>query len=129
MAETQKGQAVLWGVGTSGAVEVGAYALVSAESAKAAHKFAMDAVEDENGFDAALVATNEFVEADVTIYPQDGANVGVALEPFATVALSGFSNGELNGSWIYMGDASLDLSHKAAKFSLKLRRYVQGNIT
>lgn len=118
----QKGLAVIYGIGDSATVNAAAGIL---ESGKGTHKFKIDSIEDENGSDAALVATNEYVEADFTLVLS--ADVDFDLVPLATVATSGFKAAGLNGSWIYVGDSSIDLSHKAGKFTIKCRRYINND--
>src|SRR5437764_13624376 len=99
--EIQHGQAVLWGIGTdSGGIP--GYAAVLAVSAKASHKISLTAVEDEVGNDAALVATNAMMEADIVFVPGNGAVTFPT--PLASISLSGFSSQKLNGNWIYVGD-------------------------
>ena len=122
MAEIQKGQAVLWGVGNSGEVTVSGYASILVDSGKATHKFKITPIENESGMDVTLVATNQMVEMEMVFVPE-GAT-GAFNEPFATITTSGFSASELNGDWIYVGDASVDLSHKAGKMTIKGRRYI-----
>lgn len=118
----QKGHAVLYGIGDAASISAPAGIL---ETAKGSHKFKVDAIEDENGSDAALVATNEYIEADFVIVP-DG-DVDFTLTPLATVTTSGFSAAGLNGTWIYFGDAAIDLSHKTGKYSMKCRRYINND--
>ncbi len=114
----QIGTAVIYGLG--GAVSVSGLAGLM-ETAKANHKFKLDNVEDENGSDAALIATNEHVEADFVIVPTETSGF---VAPLSTVVTAGFEAEELNGSWHYIGDQAVDLSHKQAKVSIKCRRYI-----
>lgn len=122
----QVGQAVLYGIGDAAAI-TGFIALI--ETAKATHKFNLDTVEAQNGEHGSLIATNEMVEGDFVFTPDadppsDGSG-NFILRPLARVATSSFASAHLNASnWIYVGDASLDLSHKQAKVTLKLRRYI-----
>lgn len=119
-----RGTAVIYGLGG----EITATGVTGiAETGKANHKVKLDSIEDENGSDACLIATNEMVEADFVFVPiSDIAFV----TPLSTVTTSGFAMEELNADWIYVGDASIDMSHKAAKYTLKCRRYINNaNIT
>ena len=114
----QTGQVVIYGLGD--AVSVAGVAGI-VETGKADHKFKLDNVEDENGSDAALIATNQHVEATFVVVPTTSAGF---ITPLASVITSGFAMDELNGTWIYIGDGSVDMSHKMAKYSIKCRRYI-----
>lgn len=104
------------------------YATFILETAKSNHKFKLDNVEDENGFDTSLIATNPYREVDITWTPSGATRAAAAatavfLEPLTTVTMANFKATEFNGDWIYIGDAGLDLNHKQAKMSMKLRKY------
>ena len=114
----QTGRVVIYGLGDDVLVS-GIAGIV--ESGKADHKGKLDSVEDENGSDAALIFTNEHIEATFVIVPTEDANF---VPPLSTVVTSGFKMQVLNGSWFYIGDGSADCSHKAAKTSVKCRRYI-----
>jgi hypothetical protein len=127
--EVQNGTAVLHGIRSSGGdISIEGYASFLLETAKLGHKFKLDSVEDELGFDASLIATNGHKEVDLVFVPA-GANRGAAegvaaiLNPLAQVTLGNFAVSAFNGDWIYVGDASIDLSHSAGKLSLKVRKY------
>jgi hypothetical protein len=127
--EVQNGSAVLHGIRNDGsAITIEGYATFLLESAKLGHKFKLDAVEDELGFDASLVATNAHKEIDVTFVPSGASRaaaeaVATTLNPLAQVTLDNFAVSAFNGDWIYVGDASIDLSHGPGKVSLKVRKY------
>jgi hypothetical protein len=127
--EVQNGSAVLHGIRSSGGtITIEGYATTIIESAKLGSKFNLEAVQDELGFDASLIATNAHKEIDIVFVPK-GADraaaeaVATVLTPLASVTLSNFSVTALNGDWINIGDTSIDLSHGAGKVSLKLRKY------
>ena len=120
----QLGDAVLWGLSTDGDTRIGitGYAGIIGDSAKSGHKFKTDTIQYENGFDAALIATNGYQEIDIVFYPEKDSAPGF-LEPLATVALTNFNANLPSTGWIYVGDCTIDLSQKAGKVTLKLRRY------
>jgi hypothetical protein len=127
--EVQNGSAILTGIRSSGgAISIEGYATTLIETAKLGHKFNLEAVQDELGFDASLVAANGHREVDIVFVPK-GSNraaaeaVAAVINPLAKVALANFAVSALNGDWIYVGDASIDLSHGVGKVSLKLRKY------
>ncbi len=128
-AEVQTGTAVLHGITNDGsAITIEGYATFILDSAKGGHKFKLDAVEDETGFDKCLVATNALVEMDITWMPSGATRAAAAataafLTPLAGVTMDNFKVTAFNGDWIYVGDQSIDLSHGVAKMSLKLRKY------
>jgi len=127
--EVQNGRAVLYGIRNNGTpIQVEGYGSIIVDTAKQQHKFKMENVEDELGFDTALIATNSHVEVDLTWVPSgttraEAETISTFLEPLAPVALSGFAIAFFNDNWIYVGDGSIDLSHKAGKMSIKLRKY------
>ena len=120
--EIQTGQVVLWGVGTAGSTSVSGYGSVLVDTGKANHKFKLSAIQNSNGMDVTLIATNEMIEADIVFVP-DSADADFD-QPFSTISLSGFKAAVLNGDWLYVGDGSVDLGHKEGKVSLKMRRYI-----
>jgi hypothetical protein len=129
-AEIQKGKAVIWGIANDGTViSMTGYATFTLESAKGSHKFKMDEVKDEAGFDKALIATNGHVELDIIFCPTADTktlvkDLAVFLAPLAKVTLAHFKIATYNGDWVYVGDESIDLSAgKEAKMSLKIRKY------
>lgn len=128
-AELQTGKGILFGITNSGAaITMLGFATFILEAGKAAHKFKLDAIEDELAADAALIATNPHVELDLT-WTASGATraaaaaTAVFLTPLSKVTLANFKVGAFNGDWIYVGDESIDLSHGAGKISLKVRKY------
>lgn len=128
-SEIQTGLATVFGITNDGnAITVEGYASFILDSAKSSHKFDLDAVKDENNFDRALIATNEHQELTITWTPagltkSDAADTAVYLQPLAKVELAHFRVDTLNGDWVYIGDGSIDLTHKDAKMSLKIRKY------
>ena len=88
----------------------------------------MTAIEDENDFDAALVATNAHYETTLNWTPS-GATRAAAIDtvvvpaPLQKIVTAHFAVDLLNGDWIYVGDATVNLSHTAGKMSLKVRKY------
>lgn len=128
-SEVQNGRGILFGITNSGSpITMEGYATFTLDAVKGAHKFKLDAIEDENAFDAALIATNTHIELDITWVPSGATRLAAAatavfLQPLARVSLSNFAVGDFNGDWIYVGDQSIDLSHGAAKMSLKVRKY------
>jgi len=128
--EVQNGLAVVHGIRNDGSpITISAYASFILETVKAAHKFKLEAVEDEVGFDRSLIATNAHVELDITLTPAGAtraladASIADFLEPLSLIQTSHFSLDFLNDSWIYVGDQAIDLSHKQAKVTLKVRKY------
>ena len=124
--EVQNGLAYIHGI--RGDVGIEGYASITLDSVKASHKFKLDAIEDAIGFTAALIATDAHTEVDVTFLPAGGSRAGAEagaafITPLKSVTLSGFSVAEINGKYVYVGDASIDLSNKQGKMTLKLRRY------
>lgn len=129
-SELQTGKGILWGVGgaDSNSVTIEGYASFILDGAKGAHKFKLSAIEDENEFDASLIATNASKELDLTWTPSGATRAAalataVYLKPLTKITLSNFKIAEYNDDWIYIGDQSIDLSHAAAKISLKIRKY------
>jgi hypothetical protein len=128
-SEVQNGTGILHGIGDNGSgITMSGYATFILESAKGGHKFKLEPIEDEMGFDAALIATNAHVEMDITWTPSGAsraaaATTAVFLTPLAKVTLANFKVEAFNGDWVYVGDQSIDLSHGNAKMSLKVRKY------
>lgn len=131
--ETQNGTAIVFGITNSGTpITIEGYATFILETGKAQHKFKVDYIEDENGFDTAAVATNAFTEVDLTWTPSGASKAAAAatavfLEPLSKVTLANFTVTEFNGDWLYIGDASIDLSHKQAKMMIKVRKYADSD--
>ncbi len=127
--EVQNGRAVLHGIRNNGsAITMSGYATFILDTTKGQHKFKLDAVEDELGFDAALVATNAHIEIDITWTPSGATRAAaqataVFLTPLAKVTLSNYAIVAFNADWVYVGDQSIDLSQKMGKMSLKIRKY------
>ena len=127
--EVQNGTGIVHGIRNDGsAITMTGYATFILETAKGQHKFKLDNVEDELGFDAALIATNGHVETDITWTPSGATRAAaeataVFLTPLAKVTLDNFKITAFNGDWIYIGDQSIDLSHKMGKITLKVRKY------
>lgn len=129
-AEVQKGTGILFGIANNGtAITMSGYASFTLDAAKAQHKFKLEEVQDELGFDKALIATNGHVELDITWVPSGAtraaaANASVFLTPLSKVSLNNFKAAAFNGDYVYIGDQSIDLSHGGpGKMSLKIRKY------
>src|SRR5213596_3424754 len=127
--QIQTGQAVVYGVNNDGSpITIEGYATFLLETAKASHKFELDTVKDEANFDASLIASNGHRELDITWTPsgvnkQAAADTAVFLDPLAKVTLAHFKVDFINGDYIYVGDAMIELNHKQGKMSMKLRKY------
>ncbi len=132
MLEVQNGTAILHGIRNNGtAITISGYATFILETTKGQHKFKLDTVEDELGFDKALIATNAHIEVDLTFMPSGATRAaaeGVAafILPLAKVTLANFAVAAFNGDWVYVGDASIDLNTKQGKMSMKIRKYADG---
>ena len=128
--EVQSGKGVLFGIPNDGSpITIEGVATFTLETAKLSRKFKLAEVEDENGFDCALIATNAMDELDVTWTPTAqtraaAAGTAVMLNPLARMTLSHFKVAAFNGVFIVMGDQGIDLSRGVGKMQLKLRRYV-----
>jgi hypothetical protein len=128
-AELQTGKGLLYGITNSGAIiTMLGFATFILDAVKGAHKFKLEAIEDELNADVSLIATNPHVEIDVTWTPSGASRAAAAatavfLTPLTKVTLANFKVAAFNGDWIYVGDESIDLSHAAGKLSLKLRKY------
>lgn len=128
--ETQNGKAHIWGIRNNGSpIEIEGYASFTLDSMRVNHKFNLDNISDELGFDRALIATNGYLEEDVTFMPSGttrtmAEQAAVILEPLSKVTISNMSVITLNGDWIYVGDASIELSTKTGKMTIKLRKYL-----
>lgn len=128
MAEIQTGKGHVKGIANDGTDITITGVVGILDSTKIQHKFKLGVVEDEYEFDASLSAVNGHREMDVVWVPasttKSAAYAGaVFLDPFDAVTLDNFLAPNINGTWIYIGDASLDLTHGPAKMSMKLRRY------
>ena len=126
--EVINGSAILHGIRNDGtAIDIDYTAFI--DTAKLQHKFKTDAVEDEQGFDAALIATNEHYEVDITLTPKGASRAAVEaatviLDPLSSVTFAHFAVAIYNGAWIYIGDQSIELSKgKEGKVTLKFRKY------
>lgn len=127
--EIQNGKATLFGIANDGTtIAMEGYATFTLEAAKGQHKFKLDTLEDEQGFDHALIATNGHIEVDISWNPTGATKAAAAataafLVPLRSVTLAHFLVAAFNGDWIYVGDQSIELNHKIGKMSLKLRKY------
>src|SRR5437879_554062 len=106
--EVQNGSAIVFGISNSGspiAIQGTAHFIV--DMAKGTHKFKVESIEDENGFDTSLVATNAHMELDITFVPSartatsggtraDAYAVAVFLDPLAKVTLENFKVAAFN---------------------------------
>lgn len=129
-AEIQVGTAILHGINNSGsAITMLGYATFVLDSVKGQHKFGIDAITDEKGFDVSLIAKNAHVETDINWMPSGATRAAAAtttvfLSPLAKVTLANFKVAAFNGDWIYFGDETIDLSAgNPGKMSLKIRKY------
>lgn len=129
-SEVQNGTGIVFGIANNGAqITMTGYASFILESAKAGQKFKLDAIEDELGFDKALIATNAHIELDVQWIPSadsraNASSRAVFITPLSKVTLANFKVAAFNGDYVYVGDQSIDLSHGAGKMSFKLRKYL-----
>jgi hypothetical protein len=127
--EVQNGDVTLHGIRNNGtAITIEGYATFLIESVKLGHKFKLESVEDELGFDASLIATNAHKEVDIVFVPKGASRsaaeaVAAIIEPLAKVELGNFAITEFNDDWVYVGDAAIDLSRGTGKVSLKIRKY------
>jgi hypothetical protein len=127
--EVQNGLALLHGIRNDGTpITIEGYASFIVDSMKGQHKFKLDAIEDEIGFDRSLIATNPYTELDIAWTPagatRAAAEATVAfLEPLAKVTIAHCAVDTFNGDYVYVGDQSIDLSHKQGKMSFKIRQY------
>lgn len=128
-AEIQTGTGILFGITNDGtAISMSGFATFILDTVKGPHKFDLDAVKSETKYDAALIATNGHIELDITFTPSGAtraaaAAIAVYLAPLAKVTLNHFKVTAFNADWVYVGDASIDLSQGPAKMSLKIRKY------
>ena len=126
--EVINGSAILHGIRNDGtAIDIEYLAFI--DTAKLQHKFKIDDIEDEQGFDASTVATNEHYEVDITLTPKGATRSAVeaatvVLDPLQSVTFAHFAVDIYNGDWIYRGDQSIELSKgKEGKVTLKFRKY------
>jgi hypothetical protein len=127
-AEIQYGKAVVHGITSTGTILVPGYATFILDTVKAGHKFDLDEIKDETKFDASLIAVNGRLEVTISWKPAGAtraaaATTAVILAPLANVALSAFKVAVFNGTWIYVGDAEINLLQGPATMSMKLRKY------
>lgn len=126
----QTGTAAIEGIGNSGsAITVSGFATFLLQNLDLTHKFDRREVKDAEGNDAQLSARNAYVEMTVDFVPS-GANraAAVAVVAFPTalakVTIANCEVGEVNGDWVYMGDAKLQLKNaENGTYSLPLRQY------
>ena len=128
-SEVQNGVGTLFGIANNGsAITMSGFASFILDSAKGSHKFKLEEVQDELWFDRCLIATNGYVELDITWVPSGSTRAAAAatavfLAPLSKVTLANFKVAAFNGSYVYVGDESIDLSGKSGKMSLKIRQY------
>lgn len=128
-SEVQNGTGIIHGIANNGTpITMSGFATFILDTVKGGHKFKLDAIEDEIGFDRALTAVNAHVELDITWVPSGSTraaahSTAAFLPPLAKVTLANFKVSAFNGDYIYVGDESIDLSHGAGKMSLKVRKY------
>ena len=130
-ADIQNGRAHVHGITNNGTTyTITGYATFTLEGLSLAHNFRLKEIIDENDADAALVATNPFIEMDINFKPSAetkaaAAGIAVFLTPLATVTLANFKVAAVNGAWIYVGSGKIDLTQNDnAKQTLRVRRYV-----
>ena len=132
-AEIQTGTGIVYGVTNSGsAITMTGFATFILETAKGGHKFDLADIKDENNADVTLIATNARIELDIAWTPSGATRAAAAttaafITPLTKVTLANFKVTAFNGDYVYVGDESIDLSHGAAKMSMKLRRYTDTN--
>ena len=112
-----------------GAITITGVASFTVDSVKIGAKWKVYELQDETGFDNAIIWTNGHYDADVQLMLSGASRAAaeataVFLLPGAKITMAGFSVAVCNGDWINMGDQSIDLSQKVGKMSLKLRKYV-----
>lgn len=128
-SEVQNGTGTVFGIANSGAaITMSGFASFILDSVKGSHKFKLEEVQDETGFDRCLIATNGHRELDITWVPSGATRAAahataVFLAPLSKVTLANFKVSAFNGDYVYVGDESIDLSGKTGKMSLKIRKY------
>ena len=129
--EVQTGNAKLYGVTNSGtAFTISGFASFVMQTAKLDHKFEMQTDKDNNNNDNTLIGTNPMVDCTLEFYPSGAtrataAAVAAFITPFTQVVLTNFQLEALNGTWIYVGNMTINLEFAAsAKISLPVRQYV-----
>ena len=99
------------------------------QSAKIDSKFNLQEDKDGNNADNTLIATNGYYEVAMEFDPSGttraaAAAAGAMFAPLAPVTLTHFAHPLLTGTWIYVGNQSINLQHNASgKMSLSLRKY------
>lgn len=127
--ELMKGTGILFGIPNNGTpISITGIATFILSDAKASHKFKLDTVDDENAADVTWIGTNPHQEIDITWTPSGATRAAAAATadfpaPLATIVLANFKVARFNGSYSYVGDGSIDLSHGPGKMSLKIRKY------
>lgn len=131
--EVQNGRAHVHGIRNDGTeITILGYASFTLQSVNGNHRFVLDEIEDELGFHKALVATNAHIEATIVFLPSavsttntraNAEGVAVFLAPLAKVTITHMAIAMFNGDWVYIGDESIDLTHKQGSMNLKLRKY------
>jgi hypothetical protein len=147
--EVMNGSAVVFGISNNGTpITINGTAHFIVDMAKGTHKFKIEDIEDENGFTTSTIATDPHMEMDITFVPSGrtvpqsatsggtraGAyealngqsDVGINtcfLKPLSRVLLANFKVAAFNGPYQYRGDETIDLTHKEAKCSLKIRKW------
>jgi hypothetical protein len=125
----QAGLAVATGINsTGGNLGISGVATFLLETAKLSHKFDLDRIKDEANFTRSLVATDGRSELALLWTPAGATRAAAAATiirfgPLVSFTLSGFEVDIFNGLWVYTGDLTVDLSHKEAKYSLKVEQW------
>jgi len=137
--EVQNGTALVHGIANDGtAIALSGYISFILETADAGHKFELDRIKDEMRATKSLVATDPYIELDVTWAPSGATRALAAasgnvyfLRPLAKVTISHFKVGTsivdgtspFNGDWVYVGDATIKLLQGTGKMSIKLNKW------
>lgn len=130
-AETQTGSGTLHGITNSGsAITITGYATFLLQSVKGSHNFQLGEVKDAIGFDATLLASNEYIETTLDFVLSGATRAAAAATavmpaPIAKLTLANFKVALFNGDWVYVGGTVIDLSNidRAKLNGLKMRKY------
>lgn len=135
MAETQKGQAHIYGL--TGVALTG-YATINLQNARASHKEDNREIKGQDGRFNSLILNNEVLDLVIEFIPEAATKAAVAavaglpargtkvtLSGFGTIGIGSFANA-LNGDFIYMGDGQITgPNDREWTATLPLRKYEQ----